>query len=337
MPDPVVPNDQPAATAPSPPAPAAQPQPSPPAKPPAAPAGTPATVPPDEIRPETVIEYFAKDGAKRYATIRDLVDIAESDNAKISPEELERLRTVERGLSGDQDAARKMLEMFIPGLSGQPKSEQPQDPVAALRAEMQEMMKPAVALAQQVEEQRMTSGCAALVEQWKEKVPYLAKHPEAGNIVLRRVEAANATIKAAGQDPARLPKEEQYRIIASAMREADNEIRNIAQLFGVAGLEPPKPNPAQNVQVTNDQNQPGVEAGVIPSRYYVDPQTGMLVDRRGAPVSQTPHGATIPGEIPNPTAAGGHVAGTVPAAKMPMTREQTLELMRARKAEMNAQ
>lgn len=291
---------------------------------------------PDDLKPETVIEYTGKDGSKRYATIRDLVDRAESEGAQISADELERLRTVERGLSGDQEAARKMLEMFVPGMSGQQKPAEPPDPIASLRQEVQEMMRPAVELARQVEEQRMTAGCATLVDQWKEKVPFLAKHPEAGAMVYKRVEAENAQIRASGNDPARLPHDEQLRIIARAMRAADNEIRSIASVFGVGGIEPPKPQ-AQNVQVTNDQNQPGVQPGVIPSRYYVDANTGMLVDRRGAPVVQTPHGATIPGEVPNPNAAGGHVAGTVPAAKQPMTREQAMDVMRARAAEMNAQ
>lgn len=308
----------------------------PPAAAPAAPSPPPPAPSQDDLKPDTVIEYTAKDGSKRYATIRDLVERAESEGARLSAEELERLKTIERGLSGDQEAARKMLEMFVPGISSQQKPNEPPDPIASLRQEIQDMMRPAIELAKQVEEQRMTAGCAALVEQWKEKVPFLAKHPDAGALVYRRVEAENAQIRASGQDPARLPYDEQLKIIARAMRSADNEIRSIASLFGVADVGPPKPK-AQNIQVTNDQNHPGVEPGVIPSRFYVDPNTGMLVDRHGAPVIQTPHGATIPGEVPNPSAAGGHVAGTVPPAKQPMTRDEAMALMRARVAEMNVQ
>lgn len=334
MPDPVVQTDPtPQQTPPAAPAattaPAPQPasQTPPPASPPAGGA--------DDLRPDTVIEYVTRTGEKRYATIRDLVDRAESDGARISAEDLERLKTIERGLGGDPEAARKMLDMYVPGIaSGQPQ-DKPMDPAEERIARLEELAKRGAAFADEVEEQRMTAGCAMLVEQWKEKVPWLAKHPEAGAIVYRRVAAENDMIRASGKNPKSLPRDEQLAIIARSMRSANMELASLAQIFGA---QQPQPKPqAQSVQVQNDQHQPGVEPGVIPSRLYVDPATGRLVDRMAAQPGAAPGNGVIPSDVPNPTAVGGHVAGTVPVAKQPITRDQAIALMRARTAEMNTQ
>jgi len=341
MPDPVTPTDVPVAQTPPPapvpqPAPATEPKPQPP---PAPPAPGPSAADGD-LRPETVIQYTGKDGQTRYATIKDLVDRAESEGAQIPPEQLARYRTMEKGLIGnDPEAIRAMLEMVVPGLgTGQPKPAEPQDPVAERLARIEAMAEAGKKLADRIEEERLTAGCGALVEQWAEKVPYLAKHPQAGALVYSRVQAINANYKAAGDNPEAWPRDRQLKIIAEAMRAADNELGSIATMYGAPPPVPHKPQPQpQNVQVQNDQNQPGVEPGVIPARFKVDPATGLLVDTHGRAVGQTPWGQTIPSEIPNPAAAGGHVAGTVPVAKQPMTREQLMNVMRARAAEMNAQ
>lgn len=332
MPDPVVPIETPVA-APAPPVAATPPpQPSP-----AQPAGQPAGSSSDDLKPDTVIEYTGKDGSKRYATIRDLVNRAESEGAQIPADELERLRTVERGLSGDQDAARKMLEMFVPGLQPNQQPQVPADPVQQKLAELESMVKPTKALFDRIEEERLVSGCTGFVDAHKDKVPYLAKHPDAGRIVYSRIEAAKANYRAAGQDPDRLPNEQQIRIIADAMRTANAELQTLATMFGAPPLTPAQQKQAQSVQANNDQNQPGVQPGVIPARLRVDPATGMIVDQRGAVVGQSPYGAMVPTDIPSPAAAGAPVAGTVPVAKQMMTREQMMNIMRARAAEMNAQ
>jgi hypothetical protein len=62
------------------------------------------------------------------------------------------------------------------------------------------MVKPAASFVQQIEESRMVTGCQTLVEKWAEKVPYLAKNPQAGAIVFNRVKQINDNIRASGQD-----------------------------------------------------------------------------------------------------------------------------------------
>lgn len=285
-----------------------------------------------DLDPSTRIEIPKKDGSGfQVATLQELADSYLEPKGESDPDQAAKFKAFEEAVTkNDPTAAHALLDLYMPraaetvdkGAAGTDA-----DRVAILEQQLAEIktsldsQRPVV---REIEEARIHSGVKSLIEQQKDKLPYLAK--DAG-ISARMVTAKLAEYRQAATSQLGITEEQfnthprRQAILAAAFLDCERQLKGVADRF--KGFDPAatvKP-PAGTVAATvvDDQASPG--AGHVPARYRM--VNGQLVDTLGQNMQQAGHGpmeaipSTPLASEPSGSAVGAETGAPVPGAHTP--------------------
>lgn len=342
--DVATPTPSPAPTQAAPTPPQSTPQATPPAiKPNAAPVSDTTDLDPNQIL------SFGHGDQMVDATLGDLVAakrfMLDKSDRILNDQDAEQFALFKKVLSGDPEATRVLVEQYVP--KSEPQAPEPGSVEARLVAMQQELgqvkqqLHAASTTTRQIEDLKMAGQIKTLIDGAKEKVPYLAHHPQAPNMVAQSYKMALS-----GFDQSKLTSENRWKVLSYSMSQIEQALKQNAEIYrDFKGVGVPVPGgnsqqptkPGSGVVVVDDQGAPKLAASVPPAVIIRD---GVAVDIRGRPVAQTSYGPF--NALPETPITDVPVGGASPAQPQlghqrgqPITKDQMLQQLASRREELD--
>jgi hypothetical protein len=287
-----------------------------------------------------VTEFVDNEGKVHTATMQDLWQKQLQQGPEVKEEDLKKLELLNKGFGGDPNAMNELVASYMPGLTVAPTDPPAQtgDPATVARLtevtdrlqQVERQLQQAQSVTGQVTTMQEVAQLKSAIASQKDKVPYLAHHPDGAVMVQQMLANARAM---AEHNKTPLNQNQMISVLAATMRQANASLEATAKLYSqftpeqLAAATQQQPAP----QVIDDQTP---EPGRVASQWSQQVQAAQQQAAAAAPAAQQ----TIPSQPPTMAPTSPSITpGTAPGAEGPQTREQVMARMRRRVAERSAE
>ena len=311
--------------------PGSSPAPAPAPAPAAAPTSAPASAPaPTELPPDLRIEVGTDDSGKPIEmTLREMADeaLASRQAPKITDEQreqIEQMELVQKAVQGDDGAVARLREKYgVKTDDGLPEG------VSKIITALQERIEglesqvlDATAVTNQISTMKQEQGVKTLIDQHKDKLPFLARNPSGAGLVLGRLDEYRKLARANNVDIDNHPNA--MRLMGHVLMEVDSYLKGQHALYH--DWTPETRTDTADVQQPTDDQSRGPK--MIPGARRFDSYGRPLPEQPDVPVNTSDE--QIPRNVPQPV-PGSHVGpGDATGTAGPYTSDGLRERLRRR-------
>lgn len=229
----------------------------------------------------------------------------------------------------DAAAAKELVELMSPDAPVTPEAPKTPGEVQALTerlAQLEALVGQVTPTVTQIQAASEGQARTRLIDMNKEKLPFLAAHPQRGDVLQMALTPYREYAARNNVDLRTLPPEVQQKIYTAALTEANSFIQRTVEAG--KGVETPTPESKPNITSVNDQAQPDATPGMIGPRWVTNADGSVSVG--GVPAGTPPAPTTLPATPVAPAPPGTMPGAVAPEDVGPMTGDKMREGMKTR-------